>query len=86
MLTTREFRRRRGPLMPSRRVCGAPGGPVRRGNVLRGTGYGLRHHACLLACLLSSGFYRRVYASSASERVSSFRIADNEDDDEEEED
>ncbi|KYQ52484.1 hypothetical protein ALC60_08344 [Trachymyrmex zeteki] len=80
MLTTREFRWRRGPLMPSRRVCGAPGGPARRGNVPRGTWYGLRHHACLL----SSGFYRGVYASSASERVSSFHIADNDDDEEEE--
>lgn len=45
-----------------------------------GTGHGLRHHACLL----SSGFYWRVCASSASERPSSFRIANNDDDDEEE--
>jgi len=58
--------------MPSRRVRGAPGGPVGRGTAPRGTGHGLRHHARLL----SSGFYRRVYASSASERASSFRIAE----------
>lgn len=65
--------------MPLPRVRGAPGGPVGRGNPPRGergTGHGLRHRARLL----SSGFYRRVYASSAPERVSSFRIADNDDD------
>jgi len=53
---------------------------VRWGAEMSREGPGLKHHARLL----SSGFYRRVYASSASERASSFRIADNDDDEEEE--
>lgn len=36
------------------------------------------------ARLLSSGFHWRIYAFSASERASSFRIAEDDDDDEEE--
>lgn len=75
MLTTREFQRRRGPLILSRRV----GGDSERSGVDAGDRETwFKTHACLL----SSGFYRRVYAFSASERSSSFRIAEDEDDEE----
>lgn len=78
MLTTREFQRRRGPLISSRRVREIPRGPSRREGKGRGQTWFKTH-----ACLLSSGFYRRVYAFSASERTSSFRIAEDDDDDDE---
>ena len=71
MLTTGEFQRRRGPLIRAAVVGRKGGGPSRAR---------FKTHACLL----SSGFCRRVYASSASERFVS-RIAeddeDNDDDD-----